>query len=151
MNIELWIAAAIVLIILGVVFYKRFVKRPQPINSAVSLAAIGSSLKTHLESIVADAKVEAAKGIADLRAELHPAALAASVAVPPPSAAPTAEPSAGSGGTAPIAAQQSDPVAAAHAALDSAIATHQAAIATATAQKAALTAAVASAVSAAAP
>ncbi len=143
MNTELWIAAAIVLIILGVVFYKRFVKTPQPINSAVSLAAIGSSLKTHLESLVADAKVEAAKGIADLRAELHPAAPAASVAVPPPSAAPTAEPSAGSGGT--------DPVAAAHAALDSAIATHQAAIVTATAQKAALTAAVASAVSAAAP
>ena len=52
MNYYLIAAAILVVVILGVVFYQHF-KKATPINSAVSLAAIGSSLKTHLESLVA--------------------------------------------------------------------------------------------------
>lgn len=90
------------------------------------------------------APVQQADGMTTI-SKLDPAAPAASVAVPPPSAAPTVGPSAGSGGTAPAQAQlvvtASDAVLAKHAQLDQVIAAHQAAIVDATAQKATLTAA----------
>lgn len=79
------------------------------------------------------APVQQADGMLTI-SKLDPAAPVASVAVPPPSAAPAVGPSAGSGGTV-ITPE------AAHAALDAAIIAHQAAIKTALAQKDAITAA----------
>ena len=116
MNLYLIGAGILIVAILAAVAYKYF-KKP------ASLSTLETSLKAHVETM-----------IADLRAELHPVAPAASVAAPPPAAA-----SAGSGGT--IVVTASDAVVAKHAQLDQVIATHQAAIVDATAQKAAVTAA----------
>jgi len=143
--------AVLVVVILGVVFYKRF-KKPTTGTLAVSPAQaslIVASLKAHAESIAASAKTDAGKIASFISNEFHPAAPAAPVAATPPAAVPEA-PSAGSGGTAPVqvVVTASDAVLAKHAQLDAVIADHQTAIATHQAaivdvqnQKAAVTAA----------
>jgi Tfp pilus assembly protein PilX len=104
-------------------------------------AVAESAVKSFAERAFAAAKTDAEK-VAAFVPFHHPAAPVAPVAdVTPPASAVALQPSAGSGGTAPVVITAADAVLAKHAQLDAVIATHQAAIVDAQNQKAAVTAA----------